>query len=123
MNRRCLLYTGSVGLAMLLTGCSSDGPTTPDIAVYNRTPGPQSVTIAVTRLSDEAAVFSKSFTIKEDESRDFQDPITEAGNHRVEVSVEDGPADSLEWQVLADEAVGIQISIERSDILIQQVSS
>jgi hypothetical protein len=123
MRRRRLLHVSGIGLAVLLTGCSTENTNVADIAVANRTEAPQSVTLVVTRLSDDSPVLSEAFDIEVDEYRQFDDPIKEASGHRVEVEVQNGPSDSFEWDVPADEAVGLDITLRPSSIEFQEIAA
>lgn len=115
MYRRRLLQLGSICLGVSIAGCTTDGPDSADIGVENRTEGPQSVTLTVTRIPGQSTVLSESFEIAVDEIREFDDRIRNGEWYKVEVEVRNGPSDSYIWDV-AQGDLRLKVSIESASI-------
>lgn len=55
--------------------------------------------VRIVRLADDAVVLDETVETDGNDSIRFRDPITDAGRHRITVSLADGPEESYEWDV------------------------
>lgn len=94
-SRRKLLTGGGASLSVLLAGCVfNDGmEPVPDLFLSNDTDTGATLSLRVIRLPSETEILSDTVTIGADEYLTYDDPITQAGEHRITISWKGGDDD------------------------------
>jgi hypothetical protein len=114
-RRDFLRLSGAV--AVTTTGCLfAENADVADLFLDNDRDQDVEVTTVVTRVSDEAEILNDTTTIPEDESHEYEDPISEEVNFQLRVSTADGLENRLEWEATGDEATGLWVTIAQDEI-------
>lgn len=116
-TRRRVLQLSSL-LTALSSGCLGfmDNSRIQDVTLFNARDKERTVTTTIIRSSDGERILSDTVTIKPDGDQYYDDPITEEGQYRIGVAVENGSENSYEWDAPESETAGIQISIDEDGI-------
>lgn len=124
MRRRRFLASLVVGCgSLVLSGCTESQSVGEfdDIHVRNETEHSQTVTVQITQASTQEILLDETITLTaedtgSDDSVSFSDPITSSGDHRVNVTVEDGPTDTYTWDVPGSETTQDEAHVLSIDI-------
>lgn len=113
-SRRTFLQMASATV-VASAGCL-DLSDLPDLEYHNNTGQEITVTTIIKRVADAEPIFSDTTTVKQDETHRYRNPIREEGLFLIQVSVEDGPENSFEWNAPADESYGLTVWISQDAI-------